>query len=325
MDCLPAGMELFPAGNEDQWTLIQGVIDASDYYLVVVGGRYGSTTEEGISYTEKEYNYAIEKGIPVMGFVPAEPGKIPKDKLDMDPKAQKRLAAFQAKVQNKITKRWNNASDLQAQVIVGLAHLQKKFPRPGWVRGDMAMTEETRTQIAELQAALSKAEKDVLVRDKTTSSEIDITFAHGKDKVGLSFGATLTDSDHKMYSTSGSYEVTWDYIVRRLGVAMLAEAPEKILRDRLNSGLSSLLKRRNYSEYRRVTALITDDSWGTVIIQLRALGIITTGTKRRTVSDRTVYWALTPAGDDYLVGLRAHKRVADVDTAVEEIEEEGDS
>ena len=29
LDCMPAGMELFPASNEDQWTLIKRVIDAT--------------------------------------------------------------------------------------------------------------------------------------------------------------------------------------------------------------------------------------------------------------------------------------------------------
>jgi hypothetical protein len=27
LDCIPSGMELFPAANEDQWTLIKRVID----------------------------------------------------------------------------------------------------------------------------------------------------------------------------------------------------------------------------------------------------------------------------------------------------------
>jgi len=42
LDCIPSGMELFPAASEDQWTLIRGVIDDCDYYVVVIGGRYGS-------------------------------------------------------------------------------------------------------------------------------------------------------------------------------------------------------------------------------------------------------------------------------------------
>lgn len=56
-------MELFPAADDDAWTLIKRVIDSSDYYLVVVGGKYGSVdpaTE--LSFTEKEYDYAVEQG-----------------------------------------------------------------------------------------------------------------------------------------------------------------------------------------------------------------------------------------------------------------------
>lgn len=56
LDCFPAGMEVFTASDEDQWTLIRDVIDSSDYYVVVVGGRYGSISVEGISYTEMEYD-----------------------------------------------------------------------------------------------------------------------------------------------------------------------------------------------------------------------------------------------------------------------------
>jgi Domain of unknown function (DUF4062) len=39
MECLPAGMELFPAANQSQWELIKQAIDDSDYYVVVVGGH----------------------------------------------------------------------------------------------------------------------------------------------------------------------------------------------------------------------------------------------------------------------------------------------
>jgi len=51
LDCIPAGMELFPAADEEQWQFIRRVIDDCDYYIVIIGGRYGSLTPEGISYT----------------------------------------------------------------------------------------------------------------------------------------------------------------------------------------------------------------------------------------------------------------------------------
>src|SRR5947199_4833387 len=73
LDCIPSGMELFPAANDDQWTLIKRVIDDSDYYVVVVGGRYGSTGPAGISYSQMEYEYAIEQNKPVIAFLHKDP------------------------------------------------------------------------------------------------------------------------------------------------------------------------------------------------------------------------------------------------------------
>ena len=85
MDAFPAGMELFPATDEDSWTLIQRVIDSADYYLLIIGGRYGSidnTTQ--LSYTEKEYDCAVAQKKPVMAFLHGEPGKIEFDKSETD-------------------------------------------------------------------------------------------------------------------------------------------------------------------------------------------------------------------------------------------------
>lgn len=35
-------MELFPASNKSQWDFIKRVIDESDFYLVIIAGKYGS-------------------------------------------------------------------------------------------------------------------------------------------------------------------------------------------------------------------------------------------------------------------------------------------
>jgi Domain of unknown function (DUF4062) len=74
---IPSGMELFPAADQDQFDFIQGVIDRCDYYVVIIGGRYGSLADENISFTEKEYEYAVAKGIPVLAMLHAEPESIP--------------------------------------------------------------------------------------------------------------------------------------------------------------------------------------------------------------------------------------------------------
>ncbi|MVT49847.1 DUF4062 domain-containing protein [Bradyrhizobium yuanmingense] len=99
LDHFPAGMELFPASDEDQWALIRGVIDDSDYYVLVVGGRYGSTTAEGISYTEMEFDYARSHKKPILAFVHQNPDQIPAGKTDLSDAAQAKLKAFRTKVE----------------------------------------------------------------------------------------------------------------------------------------------------------------------------------------------------------------------------------
>src|SRR5450755_2715393 len=84
LDCIRAGMELFPAANEDQWTLIKKVIDDCDYYMVIVAGRYGSVGPDGLRYTELEYRYAAEKEKPILGFVHKEPGSLSVNRCEQD-------------------------------------------------------------------------------------------------------------------------------------------------------------------------------------------------------------------------------------------------
>jgi hypothetical protein len=48
---IAVGMEQFPAPDEEQRECIKPVIDESDYYIVIIKGRYGSTAMHDMSYT----------------------------------------------------------------------------------------------------------------------------------------------------------------------------------------------------------------------------------------------------------------------------------
>lgn len=52
-DCIPAGMEAFVATDAEQFDVIKQVIDLCDYYVLIIGKRYGSVSSEtNISYTK---------------------------------------------------------------------------------------------------------------------------------------------------------------------------------------------------------------------------------------------------------------------------------
>ena len=98
LDCIPAGMELFPAADEDSWSLIKGVIDDSDYYVVVTAGRYGSYGPDGVSYTELEYDYAVSIGKPTLTFIHENPSSIAASKCEQTEEGKRRLDSFREKL-----------------------------------------------------------------------------------------------------------------------------------------------------------------------------------------------------------------------------------
>src|SRR3712207_4390062 len=67
---IPAGMELFTSGDESQMGTIKRWIDESDVFMLILGGRYGSVEPTtSLSYTELEYNFAADSGMPFFAVV----------------------------------------------------------------------------------------------------------------------------------------------------------------------------------------------------------------------------------------------------------------
>nr|WP_146077661.1 DUF4062 domain-containing protein [Clavibacter michiganensis] len=310
MDCIPAGMEMFPAANEDQMTLIKGVIDECDYYLVVIGGRYGSMSLEGISYTEQEYDYAVEQGVPVMGFVPSHPDSIPQGKTDRNDAAAEKLAAFQAKVQSRMTKDYKSPEDLGGKVARGLSQLRKTNPRPGWVRGDRAMTPETRTEIAELRAEVERLKRvraEEAVADDATS--LDTSFEHGSDPVKVSW-IYESGGNFNRKRVEGASAYVWDDIIKAIGPYVMDEGSDTQLRDAIDLYVAQDVykKNRNWPTELNPSLVLTTATWGMVLTQLRALRLVAIGTKKRSTTDKNTYLKLTTAGHNYFVALQAIKR-----------------
>ncbi len=152
MGHIPAGMELFSAGNQEQWELIRERIDECDYYIVIVAKRYGSKTDDDMSYTRKEYEYARKSGVPVAGFIlhPDTAKAWPLDKCDPD--NSELLERFVEFVQTLGTDYWVDAGDLKAKCAVALPELIKKNPRAGWVVGTQAVRPETVDELARLSS-----------------------------------------------------------------------------------------------------------------------------------------------------------------------------
>jgi hypothetical protein len=187
--------------------------------LLIIGGRYGSTTAEGISYTEKEYEYALERNLKVIALLHASPDLIPYEKSEQDKKLRTRLKAFRTKAsKGRLVEYWQNAEQLSGIVALSPINTIKLFPAIGWVRADKVSSEELlieinelRKQNEELNKALSKIEPSIFIGRE----EKDFSYIY--DKLNR-----LEDIEVKTYKT----EITKKYSINLASLIPFISKPD---------------------------------------------------------------------------------------------------
>ncbi len=158
---IPAGMELFSAGDESQLDVIKQWIDDSDVFLLILGGRYGSiepTSQE--SYIEIEYKYALARDKPTFACV-IQDGELERrvkacgrDVLETENSAK--LRAFRSLVLMKIVRFWNDTKDIRLAIFETLGEFSRRNELIGWVRGDQRTGIEVADELARLSSENAK-------------------------------------------------------------------------------------------------------------------------------------------------------------------------
>jgi hypothetical protein len=312
LDCMPAGMELFPAANEDQWSLIKKVIDGCDYYIVVSAGRYGSLGSGGQSYTEMEYRYAIEVGKPVIAFLHKDPLRLQAGAVEQTDAGRTKLTAFRELLQQKMCKYWETPAELGSVVSRSLVRLTKTTPAIGWIRADEATEALAAPEVLRLRKRIEELEGR-LEEARTSAPPGSEKLAKGEDQYSLDFTFDSTDAERNPWTWNYSVDVSWDEILYDIGPLMISEAADYQIRQALNQTVQS----RSVEQRKRDKRLkghkvrefkISDHDFQTIKVQLRALGLISKSHRPRSIKDTHTYWTLTPYGDQVLTTLRAIRK-----------------
>jgi hypothetical protein len=312
LECMPTGMELFPASNETQWNWIKKVINESDYYVVIVGGKYGTISEEtGLSYTEMEYRYALEKNIPVIGFLFEDINKLPSEKTEIDVERRGKLENFQELVKKKLCKFYNSPNDLGAKVSRSMTQLKKQFPAIGWIRADVVLDNNYSNEILRLRDENEILQKEI--EDLSSQTPVDtLDLESGKNEFNVEFVFTR----HKYYEETGRYRkyeesassinICWDDLLKQLAPALLLE-DNSFHSNYKGYAFTGIITRRsiNYLEDKYPEENFTDfhireESLNIILMQFRALKYITINEKGK--------WELTKYGDKYYTELVAIRK-----------------
>lgn len=297
MDCIPAGMEIFPALDEEQFNFIKRVIDDCDYYIVIVGGRYGSLSDDGLSYTEKEFDYACKKGIKIIALIHQNPDKIPIDKSDIEPDLRKKLEDFRNKITNgRLVKFWNKAEELPGLVALSLSKTIKTYPAIGWVRSNTVGNAEILSELNELRKENNKLK-----------TEIELTEKNEDTSVSLKENELADLDDHfTLKAGSGSareeFKITWGEIFYIISPYLMQHPSDSRVKD--------YLAKRVLEKFEKATvyATIKEDDFNTIKVHLSTLNLINVRYSKNTGGGMGLYWSLTEKGTRTMKELRSVKK-----------------
>lgn len=281
MDCFPAGMELFPTADEEQWDYITKAIDQSDYYVIIVGARYGSlATGENISYTEKEFDYAVEIGKTVLVLLHKDPNSLSISKADEEIDRREALKKFREKLQTgRLVDYWTSAADLGGKVALGLIQAIKSRPAQGWVRGNEYLEQgeevsnllKTNLKLREKLEEIQRKEVPITINSRDAlaglSDEVELKFVGGKVYNPTNALAALGDASSEIYISQENKTVEFSEIFKILGRLIEINSNSQNLRESLSAILVKKLHiRENF--------ILSKDSYDQVILQFRALNLI---------------------------------------------------
>lgn len=312
MGHIPVGMEMFSAADEEQWKIIARQIDEIDYYVIIVAHRYGSVTAEGISFTEKEYDYAVAKGVPILGFIIDDSSPWPKNRHEDDAKSQRRLDDFKKKVKSRLIQFWKNKEDLHGKFSIALMKAITANPRTGWVRAsEIAGPEVTKelTRLSSENAAL-RAQIEVFLRaGEGHQDEV-------RETIKILFNNQRT---FKIRQT-----IKWDEA--KPHTCSLADifhyAAPNLISENTSLGVSQNIALKlaidYYSHWPIGTNIVSD-----MIADLAALDLVEPSKKKHSVSDTDDYWSLTKLGKQVLKEFRRVKLEEGIGSRADPLPENG--
>lgn len=303
LDCIPCGMEAFPAANETQWNWIKRVIEECDYYVLIIGGKYGSVNDEtGLSYTEMEYDYANEKDIPTIAFIIEDEDKILGDKLESDLNKKEKLKLFKEKVKKNLCKFYTTPEDLGGKVSRSITQLKKTNPRIGWVRADSFKNYSSNEEVIRLMKENEELKDKFNIYNSNSFIFNKDSLAKEDELFNVEYGWSYSEHPFGVTDSGKKFiQISWKKLFEILGGAMVNENINLFNgKDPLSNYIYEIEaaqlfeSRRNFSPIDGTLGFSVKQGCLTrILMQFRTLGYIDVDNRKWSLTERGLHYLAT--------------------------------
>lgn len=317
--CIPMGIGLKPASQNNHWEIIRSMIDESDVVFLIVGDSYGELSPSGVSYVHMAYIYATTQGKPILPFCL-------KSAEEMVNKSA-HLKEFRKFLSSHKVRYWTCMTDLRKQLLMAIRKVksahnlglmpvasQKVTVAKGVteesVQGQLSQSSQMK-EIKALKRELEEAKKALASAPTSLMSSSNVAIskvASSKNKqVTVSFSAKVF-SGGNFKTISETWNMTWDGIFLAVAPHMLKPISEEKMRLVISAALASDVQepiKARYPDSHAVADIrLSNDSINRIKIYLRGQDLI-----REVMQGRDIRWMLTESGDAYLTNLYSDQSV----------------
>lgn len=260
---------------------------------MIIGKRYGSINPQtGISYTEMEYDYAIDNDIPVLVFAIDESVDLPEDKIENNKDSIEKLKKFRAKaLNNRLASVWHSTDELTGKLAISIMKAKNEISRPGWQKATdfdeaslrreiMTLKEKNEYLSSELQNTKNQVEKLTTQNDLAFDNyKIDVK-AYYYTEIKNAFGHNSTK--HDIYK-----HVSLDKIFAIIATEMLnvSISETKIKEVIMHELFPNITQSKYFTDKQLIKRILN---------QFKALDLIVS---KWNAENKTIFWGLTTKGE----------------------------
>jgi hypothetical protein len=279
-------MELFPAADEETWEFIKSQIADSDYYVLIVAGRYGSPSSDERSFTEREFDYAQEIKIPTIAFIHADRGSIARSKSEIDPTLVGKLDTFVRKVRLRPTRSFLSPHESALELTTSFVDLISRRPAIGYVRANKTADAKKYSEALERNIELEQQLRSLLAND----IKLDSWFSESIELLARA----RTVSERKI-------QASWSEIARSIVPYLFADREESLVFRSVAFRLLKKISDGKDGELSEYDCQLTGESDDIIRNKFISKNIITVVTEQRpdatsTKISNTRVWKMTEHG-----------------------------
>ena len=307
--CIPMGIGMKPAVDNNHWDIIRAMIDESDAVFLVIGNSYGDLSPSGVSYVHMAYIYATTQGKPIFPFCLKE--------SESSNVRNAHLEEFRKLLSSHKVRFWTVEADLRKQLLMAIRKLKSAHnlglmpiesesshvPAAVPVPGTPVSPPHQMKQIRALKRELEEAKKALATTPETPQKN------RSKNKyVMVSYSAKVFSGGNFKIITD-TWNMTWDSIFLAVAPHMLKPISEEKMRLVISAALAtdvqSPIKQQHPNSHAVADIRLSSDSMNRVKIYLRGQDLI-----REVMQGRDIRWKLTESGDQHLTELYTNQPMA---------------